>query len=403
VRDLSIEPVAWNQAFMWVRRQLRENVGFAESFTFEEAVERILYTARNSSAGFAWNKFGMTKGEVLENPEALKLLRRTLSDPETFAAGAVFTMSLKDELRDIVDGTPKDARLFFPGELSLLLASVMVYGRWNDRYSRTFFAGGMGGSFLGGAADRLVRYVGTQRIGEGDAVKFDTRHQQIIREAVYSLRDELVGDHPLKAVVHRVLVSPVVLSPEGGLWQLYCGNPSGSFNTKFDNCITSLLNLAYSYFRKFPGGDLDGEVRIMTEGDDYLFGTDVDFTPDDVARYSLELGFEYEGGALRTIEEASFCQRSFIRSGGVWVCQPDPRRALATMAVNRCPMLLDLCVMSQSVMIEHFYNVEIRKLLRSFQEWAASEVGDLGFLTDDAIDRLHKVALAYEVGRVGCT
>jgi hypothetical protein len=67
------------------------------------------------------------------------------------------------------------------------------------------------------------------------------------------------------------------------------------------------------------------------------------------------------------------------------------------MAVNRCSSLFDLCLMSQSVIIEHFYNKDIRYLIRRFQEWAVGQGVDMiEYMTDSAIERLHTLDFVYE-------
>lgn len=395
-RDVCIDLHAWNKALFSVRRKLREEVGFSTGFSFDEAVKRILYSSRGSSPGFEWNKFGSTKGDVLTNEEALLKLKQRLEDPNLFETKAIFTMSLKDELRDKAAGKPKKARVFFPCELALILATVMVYGRWNDRYVNTFFDGSLGGGFLNGGTERLMEHLSEGLYGDGDAHKFDSKQQEILRNAVYGLRDELVSSHPLKPVVKRLLCRPRVCTPEGQLFQLPGGNPSGSFNTLIDNSILTLIVLAYCFFRKFPNGSLQDFYHMVT-GDDYIYRTKVDISPDDIKNYGSELGLEYDGGQRRELEGVSFCQRKFVKRGGYMVSIPDPSRFLATMAMNRCYTLFDTCVMSQSMCIEHFFNEEVRAQIRRFQEWAATEVGPIDYLTDDAIFRLHTVPMKYEI------
>lgn len=395
-RPLSIDNKAWNKAYFYVRRTLRENVGYSTGFTFEEAIERILRNTRGSAAGFEWNKYGQTKGEVLTNPEALEALRSRVENLLELESRSFFTLSLKDELRDEVNGVPKNARLFFPCELAFLVATVMVYGRWNDQFSSAFFEGCMGGTFLRGGADRLVRHLRFSRLGEGDAHKFDSRQCFLLRQLVYGLRGELVEHGPQYASVVRVLLNPRVHTPHGHLFQLRGTNPSGGYNTKVDNSILTLFVIYYCFFRKYPDGD-PAEISTMVEGDDYLYGTSTEFSPDNVKEYAVELGLEYDGGDLAEIDKVSFCQHRFIRTGLGYVSVPDSRRALATMAINRCDSLFELCLMSQSVLIEHFYNPEIRALLRRFQMWAATQGVDMiEYMTDDAIERLHTRDLVYE-------
>jgi hypothetical protein len=401
-RPLDIDPVAWNKAYHHVRRSLRENVGYSTGFTFEEAVERILRNTRGSSAGFEWNKYGQTKGEVLTNPEALAALRARLDNLDELESRGMFTLSLKDELRDEVDGVPKDARLFFPCELALLVATVMVFGRWNDQFSSTFFEGCMGGTFLRGGTDRLVRHLRFARLGEGDAHKFDSKQVFLLRQLVYGLRGELVEHGELYGTVVRVLLNPKVHAPQGFLFQLRGTNPSGGYNTKVDNSILSMFVLRYSLYRKFPDASHDA-VSSMVEGDDYIYGTNLDFTPTDIKRFASELGLEYDGGELTDIHRVSFCQHRFLSTRLGWVGVPNPKRALATMAINRCDTLYELCLMSQSVLIEHFYNKEIRGLIRRFQAWAEGQGVDMiEYMTDDAVERLHTRDVVYECGDLKC-
>jgi hypothetical protein len=334
---------------------------------------------------------------VLTNPEALEALRARLEDLDELESRAFFTLSLKDELRDIVDGEPKKARLFFPCELSFLIATVMVYGRWNDKFNDTFFEGCMGGTFLRGGADRLVDHLSVHdRFGKGDAHKFDSKQRQLLRQLVYGLRGELVEVSDLSATVVRVLLSPMVHAPQGFLFQLFGQNPSGGYNTKIDNSILSMFVVRYCFYRAFPNAS-DAEIASMVEGDDFVYSTCVDFTPDMFRRYAEELGLDYDGGPLTGLDGVSFCQHRFEKRGLDYVSVPDPQRALATMAINRCDSLYDLCLMSQSVLIEHFYNKDIRFLLRRFQEWAEGMgVNMVEYMTDSAIERLHTLDVVYE-------
>jgi hypothetical protein len=394
---VDIDIVAWQRSYSYVRRSLRENVGYSTGFTFEEAVERILQNTRGSSAGFEWNKYGQTKGEVLTNPEALDKIRSRLNCLDELEYRALFTLSLKDELRDEVDGLPKKARLFFPCELSFLIATVMVYGRWNDKFNSTFFEGCMGGTFLRGGADRLVEYLSVHdRFGEGDAHKFDSKQRQLLRQLVYGLRNELLETCELSATVTRILLSPRVHSPQGYIFQLFGCNPSGGYNTKIDNSILSMFVLRYCFYRACPTAS-DDEIRSMVEGDDFVYSTCTNFSPDMFQKYSSELGLAYDGGRLTDLGTVSFCQHRFEKRGLYYISIPDRKRALATMAVNRCNSLFDLCLMSQSVIIEHFYNEDVRRLIRRFQEWAVGQGVDMiEYMTDSAIERLHTLDFVYE-------
>lgn len=337
------------------------------------------------------------KGRRIDESGSASALRARLNNLDELEARAYFTLSLKDELRDEEDGVPKKARLFFPCELSFLIATVMVFGRWNDKFNDTFFEGCMGGTFLRGGADRLVRHLKKhKRFGEGDAHKFDSKQRQLLRQLVYGLRSELVETCELSATVVRVLLSPKVHTPHGYLFQLFGQNPSGGYNTKIDNSILSMFVLRYCFYRAFPNAS-DAEIASMVEGDDYVYGTSVNFTPDMFRRYASELGLDYDGGNLTSIDKVSFCQHRFLRTGLDYVSVPDPKRALATMAINRCGSLYELGLMSQSVLIEHYYNKDIRRLIRRFQEWAQGQGLDMiEYMTDSAIERLHTLDVVYE-------
>lgn len=397
-RDVRIDPEAFNAAVSHVQRLLRSNVGMSRVLSFEEAVERVIAKTGMSAANARWNKYGQTKREVLTNPEALAKIREELH-PDTLASVGLFTMSLKDELRDVVDGNPKDARVFMPVDLTLLIATIMCYGDFNDRFVDASFEGSLGGSFLHGNADTLVNRLRKHPFfGEGDAHKYDTTQNALLREAVYFIRDSLVPQSELRGTVRQCLCYPRFVLPNGQVWQVNGGNPSGSFNTLVDNSILTLIVLAYCLYRYYGFIPVELLEDIVT-GDDYLYSTsDSEFTPTVVARHASELGLDFDAGELKSLADASFCQRRFVLDGGRWVAVPiDASKFLDTMLYNRCLDAFDLAVLSQSILIENYYIRENRTILREFQDFLRSEyLVDLEYLTDRQIDQLHKQKMVYE-------
>jgi len=396
-RPFSIDLEVFEAARRFVQDMLRSEVGSCSPLSMEEAIERILLHAGSSASGPRWNKWGQTKREVLTNAEALEELRKML-EPQQLLVDSYFTLSLKDELRDIVEGKAKDARVFLPVSLPLLVATVMVYGRWNDRFVDSEFWGSMGQGFLRGGTDRLVTRLEKHPLcGEGDAQKFDTSQNPFMREVVYGLRNEFVW-HELRAVVTFLMIWPRVMLPDGHLWELPGGNPSGSFNTLVDNSILTLLVLVYAFIRCLGRLPNPREIEAIVTGDDYLYSTVLEaFTPEVVRKYGSELGLTYDTGSLKSLSDSTFCQKRFEKSGDTWVGVPDAQRFWATMELNRCESAYDSAVLSQSVMIEHFYNQSLRRLLRRFQEFLEDEyLVVLEYLTDQQIDLLHKVGVSYE-------
>lgn len=397
-RPTEIRIDAMNAAMDAVERRLREEVGMSRSLTFDEAVDRIIVKTGASSVNSRWNKYGQTKRDVLSCPEALALIREELH-PEKLAEVGLFTMSLKDELRDLVDGEPKDARVFMPVDLTLLVATVMVHGDFNDRFVDAHFEGSLGGSFFHGNADRLARrLLKHPYFGKGDAHKYDTSQNSLLRECVYAVRERLIERHGLMETVRRCLCHPRLVLPNGQIWQVNGGNPSGSFNTLVDNSILTLLMLAYCVYRY--KGYVDWElIEEIVTGDDYLYSTsDSEFTPRLVSEYAAELGLDFDAEDLTDFSKADFCQRRFVRDGRQWVVVPtDAAKFLGTMLYNRCQDVFDLAVLSQSVLIEQFYILESRRVLRKFQEFLRDEyLVDLEYLTDRQIDRLYKETEVYE-------
>lgn len=397
-RPTSIDAVALSDAVSHVSRLLRTHVGMSRVLSFEEAADRVIAKTGMSAANARWNKYGTTKREVLENPEALDKIRQELH-PSRLAAVGLFTMSLKDELREVVDGIPKDARVFMPVDLTLLIATIMCYGDFNDRFVDASFDGSLGGSFLHGNADALVkRLLKHKFFGKGDAHKYDTTQNALLREVVYAIRDALTADSELRATVRACLCYPRFVLPNGQVWQVSGGNPSGSFNTLVDNSILTLLVLAYCMHRHY--GFIDAELleEIVT-GDDYLYSTDdSEFTPAVVARFAAELGLWFDSEQLTGLDKADFCQRRFVQNGGRWVAVPvDAAKFMDTMLFNRCLNPFDVAVLSQSILIENFYISENRTILRKFQDFLRSEyLVDLEYLTDRQIDQLHKQEMVYE-------
>lgn len=397
-RPVAIRFGALETARRAVQKLLSSEIGFSRAMSFEEAVSRILLRSGKSSAGFYWNKYGQTKGEVLSNPLALEELRKSLNH-EYLCRNGVFTMSLKDELRDFEMGEPKDARVFMPVDLVLLIATVMCYGKFNDKYVDAQFEGGLGGSFLTGGAQWLSEHLscGVDLNGEGDAHKYDSRQNSFLRQVVYSIRAELTEDTALKATVNLLHVYPRFHLPDGSVWRV-TGNPSGTFDTLVMNSILTLLVICYAEARMF--GTVDWErVRRLVTGDDYLYRTsEPTFTPAWLADCAEELGLEFDRNPLRSFSESTFCQHRFVSDGGVYVAVPvDSQRLFATMALNRCGNAYETALMSQSVLIEYFYDGESRRLLRGFQDYLKERyLIDIEYMTDFDIDQLHKSRFVYE-------
>lgn len=380
------------QAVALVKHKLGQALGVCRSMSMEEAIDRVVHTAGSSAPGHWYLRWGQTKGEVLRNPEFVTYLADVLENAPTRGFPRPwYTASLKDELRPLKDGVVKPARVFMPVDLVLLVAQVMVWGDFNDKFVSTWSEGSLGGGHLHGSWDRLGKELRAHPMcGETDAHGYDTRQCAELREAVYEVRRGCVEDHPLRGQLETLAVNPRVVTPDGTLWVLPGGNCSGQFNTLSDNSILSCIVVHYV---RLVLRVCEYALAFKACGDDLIWGTSESrFTPTRFAEVAeRDLYLSYDGGELTTWDKVSFCQRRFKldEESGMMVALSDESRFWDSVRWNREDSLYGSAMIAQSLLIEHFWHAEIRKVLRDYQEFLVAEGRPIHFMSDSEIRWLH--------------
>lgn len=375
-----------------VIHRLSRKLGQCRSLTLEEAIDRVVHTAGSSAPGHWYLRWGQTKGEVLRNPEFVPYLRETIEKaPIRGFPRPWYTASLKDELRPLKDGAVKSARVFMPVDLVLLVAQVMVWGDFNDRFVTTVHEGSLGGGHLHGAWDGLCRRLRKHDLfGESDAHQYDTSQDAELREWVYRVRAALCEEHPLTGLLEVLAVNPRVALPDGSLWVLPGGNASGGFSTLTDNTILSMIVLHYV---RLSLGVLEGDVEEAEQGDDLLWSTsDARMSPDNFSRVAAaDLGLSYDGGSLKDWASVSFCQRRFAldEESGKFVALSDPSRFWDSIRFNREASLYGSALVAQSLLIEHFWHPSIRNVVRDYQDFLGEAGPEITWMSDHEIRWLH--------------
>jgi len=107
----------------------------------------------------------------------------------------------------------------------------------------------------------------------------------------------------LERVIHDFIHSRIVL-PDGSMWQVHRGVPSGNPFTSLVDSIANLLILNYCLIRT-TGVAIKAD-RIMILGDDSVFGTDHYVPLPDLARSAAELGMvlSVEKSKIATLADA---------------------------------------------------------------------------------------------------
>jgi hypothetical protein len=216
----------------------------------------------------------------------------------------------------------------------------------------------------------------------------------------------LSEDTEVRAKVNQMSRRPVVHFPDGNLWELPGGNPSGGFMTKLMNTILTLIVLEYASFRFAETFGCEPECEIGAEGDDYIYSTDeVRFSPEWIRACGQELGLDYDANPLveeemttTRLSKSSFCQRRYrlVRIGRklVAITESDPTRMWGALLANRSSDPVVSKGIAHSLLVEHYWNESSRKLLRRYMRWLDERYGTKSKeLTDRQIEKLHVSAL----------
>jgi hypothetical protein len=216
----------------------------------------------------------------------------------------------------------------------------------------------------------------------------------------------LSEDSEIRAKVNQMSRRPVVHFPDGNLWELPGGNPSGGFMTKLMNTILTLIVLEYASIRFAETFGCEPESEVGAEGDDYIYSTDeVRFSPEWIRACGQELGLDYDANPLveeemttTRLSKSSFCQRRYrlVRIGRnlVAITESDPTRMWGALLANRSSDPVVSKGIAHSLLVEHYWNESSRKLLRRYMRWLDTKFGTRSKeLTDRQIEKLHVSAL----------
>jgi hypothetical protein len=376
----------WRKAVDRTRQVVINHTGrtFFRQMTIDEACARVAAKAGSSTPGYLYNKFGRTKREALQHPDFRKLVEWYVEHPSS-CLRLYYTASLKDERRAIRDGAVRDARLFMPVDLILLVLDVMVYGDFCDAFVDSGVTSR--GLFIYRGADDLVKKLGgpEETAYSDDASHFDASHNSLSQRAWVRVVKDLVPDSPLKRVLDEIQLKPRVVMPDGRVYELPGGNPSGGFKTFVKNTVVSMVNIEHAFLREgIP------RQRYDATGDDTLTsGLDPH-----LKLHSQVLGFDYKSEPTTTVENAEFCQHGFTWYEGHgyrgYVAVPKPERMWAALKYCRVFSPVGLFGVAASLYIDHFFHPVSAPVLLQFMQFLHARYHVPWTALDDVdIVRLH--------------
>jgi hypothetical protein len=387
---------------------------FSTNMTLEEAFEDAMTCVGNRMATGIWRAYAPdtgTKLEALLNPICREEIKRRIVSGNYSS----YTVALKDELLK----PEKIPRTFLPVGLDVLVASRMVYGNWLLAFQAM---GPDGINYALKDAPTEIRDMGELFYTPGsivfssDASGADNTIHSCHKQALYEVRDSKItnvsygslddvpGWDPVtfRRKLRDYLVKSKVHFCDGTIFEVE-GNMSGALLTINDNSIIFRTVHYYTLLVNPDLAELDAsgelDLRVKTTGDDCFVGVREEHFEAYFQAYKkagAELGFiigDYQFG-----EDAEYCGFRFRRLPHGWVrVAAHPQKIWDTLRYNKSKCSYDTCAVVQSLLINYWWDAEIRDTLVQFRAFLSESMALSGqtpftWMLDGDIEDLNRPA-----------
>lgn len=323
----------------------------------KSAEKAIAQMDKTKSPGFPWNLYYITKQQVVDNHLQLLLsiidtIRRT-GEVSFELKGVTYNhtywqCSPKSEMR-VIDKMihpsheKRKTRTFFAGDIITHIVSFMLFSEQNDNllnaHSTTWSKVGFS-PFYGGF-HQLAMYILSN---SGDLFDcYDVAHmeaslKELMLFILYDLRRDFIifsnGDEFLFDFVFNTIVYSYIIDVDGYLCMMFGGNPSGGFNTLFDNTLALIITLFYTLARSSNGlEELMSKIakhRCACLGDDSVVPHHPDF--ENYVSHCEELGFDVKPECpTGLLTSCKFVNSEFVKIGQFWYPKPNADKIKANI------------------------------------------------------------------------
>lgn len=318
---------------------------------------------KGTSPGRLWKKdaFCKTKQDALLcGRRLIESFWNTAHKRET---PVLWSVSGKSEMLSVEKILENKVRTFVVAPVELYWYMSKLFGEMNDaiksvvRYARlrhcVWFRG----------HDAIARVLNRFRFkGAGDISGFDRSLMASILKVVYEYRLTLFvreEQHIIDRVsyVYRNVVESICLLPDGTLWKLLWGNPSGSYNTTTDNMLAHVFVMGVLVWEQFNCLPRDMPFHFEAYADDHVFGCNVELTfeqrsatyrrcgltlkvEDDIVSECVEdltyLGFRFvnRNGVYCPVYDRSRLLSGFVRSARRWNLDVEEQRCVGFLVLS---------------------------------------------------------------------
>lgn len=297
------------------------NVVVCRPLTHEETIEFLL--TKHTSPGYPHRDTYQSTHDFVKDPDNARYLEQMWEDavnkgvyPESYSLNC-----LKDEMRKVT----KDARQINPFNVEDLYMRYRMFHKHHEAFKKAsgrnvsyFGMGGYAGEWSDFASDRIAkhRYMTEEGMNpkyvedDGKAMDSTTGGDQL-----YDLYKVRSGFYPVRyrnLVLHLgdVLRQTRIVNHDGQIYLAPNGNPSGQFNTGFDNTLCRIVDMDAVCYRLYNCCAEDAGVYAAYYSDDggHVVSGHIDYA--DIARtseemFDLKLVWEYKD----RIEDLTFLSK----------------------------------------------------------------------------------------------
>jgi len=289
----NIDDESWTHAKAVVLRMFAEKVSKSSEIEYSHAIEEL---KMKKSPGFPYNIDYDDKRDVFMCiPEVVKARSDAFmySDEVNDVYWYVFA---KKELLSVKKVNNNKIRTIQVPPVDLLLSYIRTFQLQNEMIMNSGLVAVGDKLEYGGFTEWCNKRRKYNCFLEIDGDQFDRSLINKIMEAIRDIRKNLHYAPEVVQRLYKLLIKVGLVDGRGKVHFKDHGNPSGSFNTIYDNCMASWLILAYVVIRcEFDFDDWIQHCKVDVLGDDLLLcmKTDYQITYDEFAKYSAELGMKY--------------------------------------------------------------------------------------------------------------